>query len=435
MANGGRQWVLRQRLGSRIKRWGRSRPEAAKLWGSFQADPGRHLGSITELLAQLMAGDRIARHLVDELVPRPEPTAHRIEYEDLVIAFEEKSGDDARLNVRMLAAPHSRRAHGTLEIEPLRHLSILPAAGSRHAWPGPVTEVLSRTPRAMGETLFRALFTAGMRDAWLTHRGYLQGRPDQGVRLMLVFDPRSRSVRQMVALPWELIHDPSSEIPLCKNVQTPLVRSLATVGRPGRALPLVRDVLLLHSLPPDQRQLDLAAERRAIEDALQPVRGAKVRAARACLDQLHTLRGAHVIHFMGHGMFDEVRNEGLLIFEGENQSSVPVRAEILVEQLANPRPQLMVLNACSSGQSSGVNTDKAFAGVAASLLEAGVPAVVAMQAPISDGAAIEFSSTLYEQLAQGSPTAAAVTEGRLAMSCANAESQEWATPALYVGRS
>jgi hypothetical protein len=63
---------------------------------------------------------------------------------------------------------------------------------------------------------------------------------------------------------------------------------------------------------------------------------------------------------------------------------------------------------------------------------AGVPAVVAMQFPISDRAALAFSTSLYRALAAGDPVDAAVTEGRMAVFTQAPDSWEWATPALYL---
>ena len=73
-----------------------------------------------------------------------------------------------------------------------------------------------------------------------------------------------------------------------------------------------------------------------------------------------------------------------------------------------------------------------FSGVATALVRAGVPAVLAMQFPISDQAAIAFSREFYRRLASGDALETAVTEGRLLISRRDPESLEWATPVLYL---
>ena len=59
-----------------------------------------------------------------------------------------------------------------------------------------------------------------------------------------------------------------------------------------------------------------------------------------------------------------------------------------------------------------------------------MPAVVAMQYEITDGAAIEFSRDFYEALADSLPVDAAVTEARAAVSMDSM--LEWGTPVLYM---
>ena len=72
------------------------------------------------------------------------------------------------------------------------------------------------------------------------------------------------------------------------------------------------------------------------------------------------------------------------------------------------------------------------ANVASSLVLGGMPAVVAMQLPISDQAAITFSRTFYQCLAAGEPVDAAVAEGRQAIHSENPAAFEWATPILFL---
>ena len=62
--------------------------------------------------------------------------------------------------------------------------------------------------------------------------------------------------------------------------------------------------------------------------------------------------------------------------------------------------RLAILNACEGARTSRSDP---FAGVAGSLVQRDIPAVVAMQFEISDEAAIVFAGEFYEQLAAGSP--------------------------------
>ena len=91
--------------------------------------------------------------------------------------------------------------------------------------------------------------------------------------------------------------------------------------------------------------------------------------------------------------------------------------------------QLVVLNSCEGARTT--LTDP-FAGVATTLIQSGVPAVVAMQFEISDEAAIVFAEELYTNLiGRQDPIDAAVAEARKAV-FVEVDELEWATPVLFL---
>ncbi len=94
--------------------------------------------------------------------------------------------------------------------------------------------------------------------------------------------------------------------------------------------------------------------------------------------------------------------------------------------------RLVVLNACHTAEAVGTQGPNPFAGAASSLVMSGVPAVVAMNGPVSDLAAVAFSRTFYQRLAAGDPIEAAVAEGRLAIQRADPRDGVWATPVLFL---
>ena len=61
----------------------------------------------------------------------------------------------------------------------------------------------------------------------------------------------------------------------------------------------------------------------------------------------------------------------------------------------------------------------------------GIPAVIAMQFEISDPAALVFSQSFYQAIADGLPVDVATVEARRAM-FAEGNEVEWATPVLYL---
>jgi hypothetical protein len=132
---------------------------------------------------------------------------------------------------------------------------------------------------------------------------------------------------------------------------------------------------------------------------------------------------------MGHGAFDSAAGEGTLLLKGDDGKVRPVSGRLLADHLGDLDLLLVVLNACNSAELSGAHP---FGGVASALVRAGMPAVVAMQFPVSDEAAIAFSNRFYTRLAAGDPVDLAVAEGRLGISNKLPGSFEWATPALYL---
>ena len=90
--------------------------------------------------------------------------------------------------------------------------------------------------------------------------------------------------------------------------------------------------------------------------------------------------------------------------------------------------RLVVLNACEGARSA---RDDPFGGVAQALVRQGIPAVIAMQFEISDPAALVFSQSFYQAIADGLPVDVAMVEARMAM-FAEGHEVEWATPVLYL---
>ena len=72
-----------------------------------------------------------------------------------------------------------------------------------------------------------------------------------------------------------------------------------------------------------------------------------------------------------------------------------------------------------------------FGGVAQSLIRRGIPAVIAMQFPIPDKAAVALSRHFYRYLAAGQPVDAALTSAR-AFLYAHGYAVEWGAPALHM---
>jgi hypothetical protein len=140
----------------------------------------------------------------------------------------------------------------------------------------------------------------------------------------------------------------------------------------------------------------------------------------------------HILHFMGHGVFEHATGEGALLFSGTDGLGEAISGRHLatkVKDFASLR--LVVLNACSTALAGLEEAASPFGGVATALVLGGVPAVVAMQSPIADQHAVAFSAAFYNRLAHGAALEEAVTEGRQAVHSLRPESADWAIPILF----
>lgn len=137
----------------------------------------------------------------------------------------------------------------------------------------------------------------------------------------------------------------------------------------------------------------------------------------------------HMFHFIGHGGFDKLTDEGFILLSDKQQQPHLLPATQLAELLTGYYPpRLVLLNSCDGAQGGQQDI---FSSTASILIRRGIPAVVAMQYEITDQAAIEFSHSFYEALAIGLSVEAAIAEARQAIWISNHNSFEWGAPALY----
>lgn len=286
--------------------------------------------------------------------------------------------------------------------------------------------------RDFGATLFNALFTGEARNRYDVSLEKAEAA-GKGLRVRLRVN-----TPELAVLPWEVLCDPRLDHYLNLAVQTPVVRylELPRPPRPLKVTPPLR-LLALAVSPANLPHLELDRERQRVERALQGL-------TQTGQLELHWLPGHtwrdlqaalrrgpwHLFHFIGHGGFDRAREEGLLYLEDEQRQACPLYAGQLGRLLANAGTvRLAFLNACEGA--AGAPTDL-LASTAATLVQQGLPAVVAMQYAISDRAAIELARTFYEALADGYPVDAALVEARTAVEVALPRSVEWAVPVLYL---
>jgi hypothetical protein len=370
-------------------------------------------------------------------------------YEDFALRIEQVA--DGRLAARVLRSPYGACAPvpfepplpGCSPSEILRSLEGAVLAEGASAEPArqlaPVAGGPRRfTPEQVGQALFESLFADAVRQNLLSSLALLEGRGQAGLRLRLIVAPELADA--VGVWPWELLYRFETRDFLGRSIRTPIVRQLE-VQRPALTPTPIRTlrILVVLSDPSDVPGLKVEREKELIETALGGASGIDLRFLEPpTIEALRrSVRGApfDALHFVGHGALDSL-GHGRVSFEREDGSAHPVSGTVLADTLKtfDQTVRFVFLNAC---QTAVMPRDAAghdpYRGAASALVMAGVPAVVAMQFPITDRAALAFSAAFYRALAAGDPVEGAVAEGRMAILHDRQESWEWATPVLFLG--
>jgi tetratricopeptide (TPR) repeat protein len=338
-----------------------------------------------------------------------------------------------------------RRGQGTIR-----------AAGSTAPGARGLPDPLLRLGRALGES-----FLGGSAGAAIAAELASADRENVPLRLCVevVDDP------ELEALAWETVTLPRSAEPLALHPRLQLYRSVPGLGPvPTISIPGPLRILAVIASPEHAtgELLDTEAELNRIVEAVDPARRHE-RAHVRILNwgSVERIRSAllqerfHVLHICCHA------EAGRLILETDDGRPDPVDAARFVRRILVPGSgvPLVVLAGCStglaarSGSGSGSGSgepdgtgEAALPGLAQALLAHGVPAVLAMTAPVTDRYAISLAGHFYQGLAdrRAAPDAlAALSDARRALQVA-AEAAgpgvaavtsgvvEWPTPTLFL---
>ncbi|MGB4976878.1 MAG: CHAT domain-containing protein [Anaerolineae bacterium] len=298
---------------------------------------------------------------------------------------------------------------------------------------GVAGETVNRSLRDFGGRLYSAIFSGSVADRLHGSLGIVGQQENAGLRIRL----RLSDAPELIDVPWEYLFDASAGRFLTLSVDTPVVRYL---DMPGQVKPLAVQpplrILVMLSSPAGYAELNVEQEWQKLKDAVADLerRGLVIleRMEKPTLAELQRRlrkQDIHIFHFIGHGGFDEAAQDGVLILETEDGKARPTSGKNLGTILHDEKSvQLAVLNACEGGRTSRHDP---FAGVGQSLVQSGIPAVVAMQFEISDQAAITLAHEFYAALADNYPVDAALAEARKAI-FAQDNIVEWGTPVLYM---
>ncbi len=309
--------------------------------------------------------------------------------------------------------------------------------------------IRARLPE-IGKALFHAVF-----DNRAAQRLFNRFQDADDRQRVLTINSQDASI---LALPWELLHDPSGTFLFREKPHISVRRRIsgATGGRqPFRVESKDRlHLLFVVSRPTDAGFIDPRADPRAVLDALEKhapgrvtwefLRPATLNALVERLDD-ETKPSVDILHFDGHGVFRQVSEEdakkapalfgksilseiqrerqvrgdgaagervgiGFLVFEREDGRTHLIPAEDLAENLYRSRVGLVVLSACQTA-ALDVQGDP-MASMAGRLTTTGIPAILAMTHAVLVPTTRMLFGKFYESLARGRGIATALDDAR-----------------------
>lgn len=289
-------------------------------------------------------------------------------------------------------------------------------AGQQH-FEGIITEdltgwIASGDPAVDGCRLFTALtIDPALVNAWARCRGQA---PQRRVRLWL-----DVAAPELHSIPWECLCEDA--LPLAADAATPFSRYLPTKDEWG-ALVTTRPVRILAAVanPTDIAEyklagLDVEQEQALLTNALSGVDDFQVDflSAPVTLARLekHLRGGYHLLHLVGHGVYNAREHTTALCLQDNVSQTQLVTDTEFGAMLARQgiRPRLVVLAACHGATRP---TADVWRGMSPALVQAGVPAVVAMQGAVAIPTAQAFTAAFYSALSKHGAVDLALNQAR-----------------------
>jgi len=280
-----------------------------------------------------------------------------------------------------------------------------------------------------GDDLFETLFQGEVRRLYDEARARQQGR-----KLDVVL---TSMIPWVAEKPWEFAYDRTRKSFLATEEVHFIRNALAAVPADRiapRAGPL--RILVVSAQPVGFGLLSIGQEveviRRGFDqlvtDGLAEVEAIPRVTPTQLLSRLST-KQFDIVHFIGHGAFDEETGVGSLVFEDGRSGAQLVGERQLREIFCGRGIRLVFLNACQTGTGGRADFNK---GVAQALVSHGLPALVANQYSVLDSSATSFAQHFYWALAQGMGVGQAAREVRVAVNCSiQGEIIDWAIPVVY----
>lgn len=288
----------------------------------------------------------------------------------------------------------------------------------------------------LGERLYRFVFAQPIQSA-LAQSSDLAYQQRLRLRIRLLFS----DVPELMNLPWEYLYDPAAGNFLSLSVQVPLMRHLNLLHqiRPVAAtLPL--RILVVIASPINMPPIDMDSEWLALIDTLDHLALDR----KLVLERLRepTTFGLqrqlrqnryHALHFIGFGDYDQISQDGMLIFEDQTRRSRTVSGHHIGSILRDhDSMRLVCLNLrfpSMAGSMELTQRMSPFDLAANSIAMRGIPAVVAISQELPPFAYLTFYDEVYGSLTDLRPIDVAVAKARQTVA-GEQRSAAWGVPVL-----
>ncbi|MDM8532222.1 CHAT domain-containing protein [Anaerolineales bacterium HSG25] len=260
-------------------------------------------------------------------------------------------------------------------------------------------------PAPDGEQLFNWLFgPPKLQQAW----GLVKQQTSCPIQLRIT----SQSAA-LHSLPWELLRDGSSGVYLASSAKTPFSRHLAHDGElPTLSGPPLR-VLVAVANPQGLQKfkltpIDVAQEETLLNEVLHGLESVQVdylsksnafrHLTLSALETALQSQPTDILHLVAHGSFSKKYQNAALALAKPDGTVDMVNSQRFVDMVngLSHKPALFYLTVCDSASGDSAQV---YSGLAQSLIgQAGIPAVVAMQAPVAISTARLFGQGFYKAL-------------------------------------
>jgi hypothetical protein len=271
-----------------------------------------------------------------------------------------------------------------------------------------------------GERLFnRLIHDPRLRSAWDTMVG---ARPNRRIRLRI-----DHAAPELQPLPWELMRDTTQGAITCTlsaDRNTPFSRYVPGQSRRWSCFsthPIKLLVVIANPQDLDKYHLsalDVETEEGIIRGALGSLEGKKQVEVSflpppVTLAALNSELGKRyqILHYVGHGRYLDQEEQAFLSLANQANRTVWVSDRQFAEMLARKDGTLglVFLASCQTGMSS---PQTPFRGLAAQVVAAGIPAVLAMQDLVSVDMTRQLTETFYQELLSHGQVDVALNEAR-----------------------